>query len=57
VDEYGRFILVEEIKRFMKFSEADVNVFRYVEKKDVLRGAVLVCVFRKEDFCTECKYN
>jgi hypothetical protein len=33
VDEYGWFMLVEEIYRFMRFFETDVNMFRNVEKE------------------------
>jgi hypothetical protein len=33
VDEYAGFILAEEIDRFMKFFEIDINLFRYVEKE------------------------
>jgi hypothetical protein len=33
VDEYAGFMLVEEIDRFMKIFQTDVNVFRNVEKE------------------------
>jgi hypothetical protein len=31
MDEFARFIVVEEVGRFMKFFKTDINVFSYVE--------------------------
>jgi hypothetical protein len=51
VDEYGGFVMVEEIDRFMSFFETNVNVFRYVEKDESYEKQYsYICAQRKAMF-------
>jgi hypothetical protein len=59
VEEYTRFMMVEEIDKFMSFFETDVNVFRYVEK-DVSyekQYSYIYLYIAKDNVCAECRNN